>query len=124
MNVHIFLYISSIARDIRLLLRQREIKKKNTNNLFYNSEVVEKIELSVEMLYEVFYPSKCDLGLFEKKKYLVFLLELIRLGFRFKELKVLSSFGYNFYIEKNIYLSQIMGMSDEDFITKMEIAEY
>lgn len=122
MNVHIFLYLTNIARDIRLLLKQRELKKKN--GLVFNSEIVEKIELSLEMLYEIFYQKQTDMELFHKKKITIFFFELIRLGYRFKELKALSCLGYNFYVEKNVYLDQIIDMTDDDFTTKLEGVEY
>jgi len=88
--------------------------------LQYNSDVVGKIELSGEMIFEILNNSG-DLDiLFDKKKHFVFVLELIRLGFKFKELKYLSDSGFNFYFSKKIYFEHVLKMSDEDYFAKLE----
>jgi len=50
-------------------------------------------------------------------------LEIIRESFRLRELKSISELGYNFYIEKNIYLQNVLGKSEEEYNNKLQLIE-
>jgi hypothetical protein len=90
--------------------------------LIYSSDIVEKIQLSVEMIFEIVYgPKNKDVDLFNKKKIFLFILEIVREGLRFRELKSLSNLGYDFYIEKNVYLQNILETTEEDYENKLNM---
>lgn len=73
------------------------------------------------MIYEVIYSdNNNDINIFDKKKVVMLLLEFIRVGFRFRELKSLSKLGYNFYIEKNVYLDYIVELPEEEYAKRLE----
>ena len=112
----------SIAKDLKLFLKNYKSKHKSNFPLYY-SELIEKIELSVEMIYEIIYSQK-NVKIFEKKKHILILLEIIRFLFKFKELKTLSKQGFNFYVEKNIYLEEVVQTSDIEYISKLDSIKY
>jgi len=121
MKFHVLLYLVNIAQDVKHF-----VKNYNSNNksqfLIYSSDIVEKIQLSVELMYEMIYGNK-NINLFEMKKYVIFVLEIIRESFRLRELKSISELGYNFYIEKNIYLQNVLGKSEEEYNNKLQLIE-
>ena len=121
MKVHLFLYLMGIIKDIRNATSNHSIlNNKSSKFLNYNSELIGKMELSGEMIYEIF-NNGGDLDiLFDKKKLFVFVLELVRLGFKFNELQYLCDSGFNFYFSKKIYFEQVLNMSDEDYFAKLE----
>ncbi len=121
MKFHVLMYLANITKDIIFFIRNYKSKNKN-KFLFYSSEIVEKIELSGELIYEIIFHGK-KINLFQKKKIFLLICELIRAGCKFRELRILSGLGYDFYIEKNIYLEQILDISDEDFVSKLGLIE-
>lgn len=119
MKLHLLMYIFNIASDIRNFIRNYTRNKK-CKLVFYSSDVIEKISLSVEMIIEMIYGKSKEVDLFTKKKYLLLLLEIVRLGFKFRELKFLNSLGFEFYIEKQVYLQSILEISEQDYENKLE----
>jgi hypothetical protein len=65
------------------------------------------------------YGKNKDIDLFSKKKYILLALELLREIFKIRELKNLSEIGLNFYIEKNVYLQNVLELSEEDYENKL-----
>ncbi len=123
MKFHLIMYLANIAKDIKSYYMNSNIK--NIKNILpYYSELIEKIELSVEMILEIIYNKKGDNILFDKKKYIILLLEIIRMVNKLKELHGLSQVKYDFYIEKNIYYEQVLDISEEELNTKLTNTEY
>ncbi len=122
MKFHLIVYLLSIAKDLKLFAKNYK-SKSNNKFLIYYSEFIEKIELSVEMMYEIIYSQK-NVKIFEKKKYVLILLEIIRFLFKFKELKSLSKNGFNFYIEKNIYLDEVIESTDVEYLSRLDLMRY
>ncbi len=91
-----------------------------TKFVFYSSDIVEKISLSVEMILEMVYGKSKDVDLFSRKKYLLLLLEFVRAAFKFRELKNLATLGFDFYIEKGVYLQNIMEITEEDYENRLQ----
>jgi len=123
MKLHLFLYLLGIIKDIKGISTANSLVLNNikySKFLQYNSELIGKIGLSVEMFYEIFNKSGDIDELFDKKKYFLLATELIKLGFKFKELKFLNDSGFNFYFSKQIYFDHVLHMSDEDYFSKLE----
>jgi hypothetical protein len=118
MKFHLLVYLVGIVRDLRSFVKIHK-SYGNSNLIIYYSELIEKIQLSVEMMYDLFYSGK-NVKIFNKKKYALIFLEIFRTLFRFNELKSLSKNGYDFYIEKNIYLEEIAETNDLDYVSKLE----
>jgi hypothetical protein len=123
MKLHLLMYIVNIAQDLRHFLRNYTLNNR-TKFIFYSSDIVEKISLSVEMIMEMVYGKTKEVDLFTRKKFLLLLLEFVRAGFKFRELKSLSNLGYDFYIEKGIYLQNILEMGEEEYERKLETVKY
>lgn len=121
MKYHLIVYMLSIAKDLKIIANNYK-SKYNTNFPVYYSELIEKIELSVEMMYDIMYSDK-NVKIFEKKKLVLILLEIIRFFFKFKELKCLSKNGFNFFIEKNIYFEEVVETTDMEYLSKLDIVE-
>jgi hypothetical protein len=123
MKFHLIMYLANIAKDIKTYYMNSNLK--NIKNILpYYSELIEKIELSVEMILEIIFNKKGDDILFEKKKYIVLLLEITRMLNKLKELHGLNQIKYDFYIEKNIYHEQVLDISEEELNKKLENSEY
>ena len=122
MKFHLIVYLISIAKDLKVFSKNHK-SKSNNKFLIHYSELIEKIELSVEMIYEIIYTQK-NVKIFEKKKFVLILLEIIRFLFKFKELKSLSKIGFNFYVEKNIYLEEVIETTDVEYLTRLESIRY
>lgn len=118
MKLHLLMYMVNIAQDIRHFIKNFNITNKS-KFVLYSSDIVEKIQLSVEMIIEIVYGSNNNVDIFTKKKYYLLLLEIVREGFKFRELKNLSEFGYQFYVEKSIYHQNVLEESEEDFENKL-----
>jgi hypothetical protein len=112
------MYMVNIAQDIRHFIKNFNVTNKS-KFVLYSSDIVEKIQLSVEMIIEILYGSNNNVDMFTKKKYYLLLLEIVREGFKFRELKNLSELGYQFYIEKSIYHQNVLEESEEDFENKL-----
>ncbi len=118
MKLHLLMYMVNIAQDIRHFIKNFNVTNKS-KFVLYSSDIVEKIQLSVEMIIEILYGSNNNVDMFTKKKYYLLLLEIVREGFKFRELKNLSELGYQFYIEKSIYHQNVLEESEEDFENKL-----
>jgi hypothetical protein len=122
MKLHLLMYLVNIATDIRNFIKNYNITNR-TKFLLYSSDIVEKIQLSVEMIIEMVYGTK-DVDLFTKKKYYLLLLEIIREGFKFRELKNLHELGFDFYMEKNVYLQSVLETTEEDYENNLQQIKY
>lgn len=117
MDFNLIFYAFDIASDLRRILRNYKIKK-NKSYISYNSEVIEKMELTIEIIFSIIYNK--DQGDFEKKKLIILLLELLRGSLKLKELFNLSKIGYNFYVEKRLFLEQIVEIPEDEYTQRCE----
>ena len=118
MKFHLIVYMLSIAKDLKMFAKNFKSKCKSDFPIYY-SELIEKIELSLEMIFDIIYSDK-NLKIFEKKKIVLILLEIIRFFFKFKELKSLSKNGIKFYVEKNIYLEEVIETTDMEYLSRLD----
>jgi hypothetical protein len=117
------MYLGNIIKDIKSFSINSKLKTDN-NILTYNSELVEKIELSIEMIVEmIFSKSRQQIELFDRKKYVILALEVGRLFCRMKELMGLDRTGFDFYVQKNIYQEQVIEMTEDEMSTKLTLRE-
>jgi hypothetical protein len=112
------MYFGNILKDIKSFTTNSRIKKDN-NILIYNSELIEKIELSLEMIMEIIYTNLGKVELFDKKKFLIIILEVARLFYRLKELMSLDKQGFNFYVQKHIYHEHIAELTEDEIKAKL-----
>ena len=117
MDFNLLFYAYDIASDLKRIVRNYKIKK-NKSYISYNSEVIEKIELTIEIIFSVIY-TKGE-GDFDRKKLIILLLELIRGSLKMKELFNLSKIGYNFYVEKKLFLDQIVEIPEDEYTQRCE----
>ena len=122
MDFNILFYLYDIASDLKRIIRNYKIKK-NKNYITYNSEVVEKIELTVEIIFSILFAGK-ENDEFDKKKLLILFLELVRASCKLKELFNLSKIGYNFYIEKKLFLEQVVEIPEDEYTQRCEATKY
>lgn len=122
MDFNILFYLYDIASDLKRIIRNYKIKK-NKNYISYNSEVVEKIELTVEIIFSILFAGK-EKDEFDKKKLLILFLELVRASSKLKELFNLSKIGYNFYVEKKLFLEQIVELPEDEYTQRCEATKY
>jgi hypothetical protein len=117
------MYFANIIKDIKSFAMNSQLKKEN-GILIFNSELIEKLELGLEMIFEIINPGgRGEDQLFEKKKYPIFILELVRLYYRIRELMGLDKLGFDFYVQKNIYLDKIAEISENEINTKLSPGE-
>jgi len=118
MDFNVLFYLYDIASDLRRIIRNYKIKK-NKNHISYNSELVEKIELTVEIIYSILFAGK-ENDEFDKKKVIILFLEIAKSSCKLKELFNLSKIGYNFYIEKKLFFEHLVEIPEEEYTQRCE----
>ena len=91
------------------------LQPNNQKMIIYKSKIVHKIELSIELLYNIFFKSEKnkDLG---KNIFFNFIFELIKCGLKIKEMYSLNKIGIPFYIEENLFYNEFLGISKDKCI--------
>ena len=91
------------------------LQPNNPKMIIYKSKIVHKIELSIELLYNIFFKSEKnkDLG---KNIFFNFIFELIKCGLKIKEMNSLNKIGIPFYIEENLFYNEFLGISKDKCI--------
>ena len=91
------------------------LQPNNQKMIIYKSKIVHKIELSIELLYNIFFKSEKnkDLG---KNIFFNFIFELIKCGLKIKEMNSLNKIGIPFYIEENLFYNEFLGISKDKCI--------
>jgi len=94
------------------------LQPNNQKMIIYKSKIVHKIELSIELLYNIFFKSEKnkDLG---KNIFFNFIFELIKCGLKIKEMNSLNKIGIPFYIEENLFYNEFLGISKDKCIDKI-----
>ena len=100
--------------------KENEENNKNNNKkmIIYKSKIVHKIELSVELLYNIFFKKENNRGL-EKNIFFNLIFELVKCGLKIKELNSLKEIGIPFYIEENIFYNEYLGIDKNKYINSI-----
>ena len=100
-------------------------KNKNNNNesinkkmIKFRSKVIYRMELSIELLYKIFYKEEKNKAL-GKNIFFNLIFELIKCGFKIKELKSLNEIGIPFYVEENIFYNDFLGIDKNKYINSI-----
>ena len=102
-----------------------EIKNDNNNNsiikinslnkmIIYRSKIVSKMELSIELLYNIFFKKKGKKG--NINIFYNIILELIKAGFKIKEFHSLSKIGIPFYVDEDIFYNEFLGIDKSKYV--------
>ena len=98
---------------------------KNNNNeninkkmIIFRAKVIHRMELSIELLYKIFYKEEKNKAL-GKNIFFNLIFELIKCGFKIKELKSLNEIGIPFYIEENIFYNDFLGIDKNKYINSI-----
>ena len=95
-----------------------DIKKINLKKMIiYKSKIISKIELSVELLYNIFFKEKgkkTNMTLFFN---LIF--ELFKAGVKIKELYSLQNNGIPFYVDEDIFYRDYLGIDKAKYINNI-----
>ena len=123
MNADLFLHGVGILNDVKLMFKNfKSNNNKNTNYINYISSIIDNIEHTFETVYGLF---KMDQNkFFQNKENLILLIEVIKFFFKINELKMLKKEGFNFYVEKSIYFSQVLKRNEEEEIDDLDKIEY
>ena len=115
MKLKIFIHSIHIVNKVRTIIKRNKISKSNYSNIvIYYSNFINEIELSLEMFYEHF--SKDNKS---KLYFPLFLCELIKLGFKFKEFNNLRNLGYEFYLDEKIFYENILEINEDEYLEKI-----
>ena len=91
------------------------IKIKSLNKMIiYRSKVVSKMELSIELLYNIFIKEKGKKG--NINIFYNIILELIKAGFKIKEFHSLSKIGLPFYVDEDIFYNEFLGIDKSKYL--------
>jgi hypothetical protein len=100
-----------------------DIKNIDNNNLqlntykkmiVYKSKIISKIELSMELIYNLFFREKG-----KKRNINIFfnlIFELIKAGAKIKELNSLRNLGIPFYVDEDIFYNEYLGIDKNKYI--------
>ena len=111
--------------DTYRLEKYYKSNNKNNNNeninkkmIIFRSKVIHRMELSIELLYKIFYKEEKNKAL-GKNIFFNLIFELIKCGFKIKELKSLNEIGIPFYIEENIFYNDFLGIDKNKYINSI-----
>ena len=110
--------------DIYRFEKYYKTKHKSINNdinnkmIIYKSQMIHKFELSIELLYNIFYKNGKNKGL-DKNIFFNLIFEIIKSGFKIKELNSLNEIGIPFYIEENIFYNEFLGIEKNKYINSL-----
>jgi hypothetical protein len=122
MNADIFLHGVGILNDAKLMFKNFKSNNKNSYYINYISSVIGNIEHTFETVYSLF---KIDqTKFFQNKENIILLIEIIKFFFKLNELKMLKKEGFDFYVEKSIYFSQVLKKNEEEEIEDLDKIEY
>ena len=93
------------------IITRRQIKKM----IIYKSKIVHKIELSIELLYNIFFKNNNKKGL-DKNIFFNFVFELIKCGLKIKEMNSLNNIGIPFYVDEKIFYNDFLGIDKNKYI--------
>jgi len=82
--------------------------------IIYRSKVVSKMELSIELLYNIFFKKKGKKG--NINIFYNIILELIKAGFKIKEFHSLSKIGIPFYVDEDIFYNEFLGIDKSKYV--------
>lgn len=104
---------NNIENEKAIDIRKNTLKKM----IIYKSKIISKIELSVELLYNIFFKEKgkkANITLFFN---LIF--ELFKAGVKIKELYSLKNIGIPFYVEEDIFYKDFLGIDKSKYINNI-----
>ena len=104
---------NDIENESSIDIRQNSLKKM----IIYKSKIISRIELSVELLYNIFFKEKGkkrNINLFFN---LIF--ELVKGGAKIKELYSLKNIGIPFYVEEDIFYNEFLGIDKTKYINNI-----
>ena len=110
--------------DVYRFEKYYKTKYKSINNdinnkmIIYKSQMIHKFELSIEILYNIFYKNGKNKGL-DKNIFFNLIFEIIKSGFKIKELNSLNEIGIPFYIEENIFYNEFLGIEKNKYINSL-----
>ena len=90
----------------------------NKKMIIFRAKIIHKMELSIESIYNIFYKREKNKGL-EKNIFFNLIFELIKFGFKIKELNSLNEIGIPFYIEENIFYHDFLGIDKNKYINSI-----
>ena len=102
-----------------------KIKNENNNNLIlrnnkinkmiiYKSKIISKLELSIELLYNIFFRKKDKIR--NRNIFFNLIFELFKCGAKIKELYSLQNIGISFYLNEDIFYNDFLGIDKNKFI--------
>ena len=116
MKLKIFIHTIQIVNEIKKIIKRRKITLSNNYSkiVIYYSNFINKFELSLEIIYQLFLKDK-EIDIY----FPLFICELIKLGFKFKEFNNLRNLGYEFYIDEKIFYENILELNEDEYIDKI-----
>ena len=118
-------YINNDNNQIDNIENSNNIIKKRPNKklIIYKSKIVHKIELSIELLYNIFFKDEHNKGL-DKNIFFNFVFELIKCGLKIKELNSLNEIGIPFYVDEKIFYNDFLGIDKDKYINDIITSNY
>lgn len=128
MNFYLGVYGLSILKDVKSMFYHYINSKQQTNSNAYTyiSHIAGKIQLTIEMIYDIIYQTtekSLDLvrdEIFDKKSNIIIMFEGLITLLKLKEFQRLKEIGIHNYIHKSIYYKEVLSLDiDEDETQKI-----
>ena len=97
---------NEIKNNNNIDIRQNSLKK----IIIYKSKIISRIELSIELLYNIFFKEKEEGKKNNINIFFNFIFELIKSGVKIKELYSLKNIGIPFYVDEDIFYNDFLGI--------------
>lgn len=120
MNLYLGIFGMNLLNQVKQATSEYMLIKDQKKIVSYISPLIGKLQMSLEVLFNVIYTQVDKDVIFEKKIYYILLLELVKTLCKFKELKELKENGVHNYIDKSLYFSEFLTLNESDFMNKIK----
>ena len=116
MSIYIGVYAISQLKELVIMLSNSFVLKKNSDAIPYFSNLFSKLSLSTEILLSI---TNTQDKYKQYKNIVLIIFEILRTYFKLKEWQQLSKKGINFHLSEEIYFSEVIPYTNEDFNGKL-----
>ena len=103
---------NEIKNNNNIDIRQNSLKK----IIIYKSKIISRIELSIELLYNIFFKENEEGKKNNINIFFNIICELIKSGVKIKELYSLKNIGIPFYVDEDIFYNDFLGIDKSKYI--------
>ena len=112
MNYQFVVYGYNTLKALSQLIKN--LKLYNSDVILFHSDFVGQLQFSYEAIMDIVFESES----YGRKATTFLLLELVKLGFKVRELENLRKQGFQFYVDSRIYIANVINFTDSEVVKR------